>query len=83
MNSRGRCVECYGLEGGIIKNEKQWLANIKKIAQHIRTATLAKYITSEVIHEHYEAREDEGKSRRTKRAARPGESSQGNGGETI
>ena len=53
-DSWSHCAKCYKQEVGTIKNEKQWLANIKTIAQHIKTATPAKFVTSKVIHEHYD-----------------------------
>ena len=53
IDSWSHCAECYQLEIKEAKNEKQWLANIKEIIKEIKTATPAKYITSEVRHTQY------------------------------
>ena len=42
---------CYQLEAVEIKNEKQWLANIKTISSERKTATPATYVASNQRHQ--------------------------------
>ena len=53
LDSWSHCVECYKLQLGEIKNEKQWLLNIRLILEKIKTETPGKYTPSNSIHTWY------------------------------
>ena len=58
IDSWEHCVKCYQIQAKEVKNEKQWLANIRDITEKIKTATPAKYTTSNIQHTQYTDREE-------------------------
>ena len=53
IDSWEHCAECYQIETKEIKNEKQWLANIRDITKKIKTVAPAQYATSNIQHTQY------------------------------